>query len=105
MRRTKVWARTEPWSNSVALLVKETTRDGALRIGKLILEPANDNEHIEPTVRLDRDDAQVLMDELWNCGLRPTEGSGSAGSLAATQRHLEDLRAIAFHKLGIANSR
>jgi hypothetical protein len=38
---------------------------------------------------------------LWNCGLRPTEGSGSAGSLAATQRHLDDMRTVAFHKLGI----
>lgn len=40
------------------------------------------------------------MDQLWNCGLRPTEGSGSAGSLAATQRHLEDMRKIAFNTLG-----
>lgn len=39
--------------------------------------------------------AQVLMDELWNCGVRPTEGTGSAGSLKATENHLEDMRDIA----------
>lgn len=45
--------------------------------------------------------AQELMDELWHCGLRPTEGTGSAGSLAATQRHLEDMKTVAFHALKI----
>lgn len=49
----------------------------------------------EPTVSLTVDQAQQLMDALWSCGLRPTEGSGSAGALAATQHHLEDMRKIA----------
>lgn len=40
--------------------------------------------------------AQMLMDELWRCGLRPTEGTGSAGSLAATERHLADMRRLVF---------
>ena len=38
----------------------------------------------------------MLMDELWQCGFRPSEGSGSAGSLAATERHLRDMQAIAM---------
>lgn len=41
------------------------------------------------------------FDELWRCGLRPTEGTGSAGSLAATQAHLKDMKAIAFSRLKI----
>lgn len=40
--------------------------------------------------------AQELMDELWRCGLRPSEGTGSAGSLAATERHLKDMQRIAM---------
>jgi hypothetical protein len=50
----------------------------------------------EPTFSLTPEAAQSLMDELWRCGLRPTEGSGSAGSLAATERHLADMRALVF---------
>jgi hypothetical protein len=50
----------------------------------------------EPALRIDRDAAQQLMDELWHVGLRPTEGSGSAGSLAATERHLADMRHLVF---------
>jgi hypothetical protein len=36
--------------------------------------------------------AQQLMDQLWNCGIRPAEGSGSAGSLRATENHLHDMQ-------------
>jgi hypothetical protein len=41
-------------------------------------------------------DAQALMDRLWKAGLRPTEGSGSAGALSATKYHLEDVRTLLF---------
>jgi len=34
------------------------------------------------------------MDDLWNAGIRPTEGTGSAGSLRATEEHLDDMRRI-----------
>ena len=41
-------------------------------------------------------EAQALMDSLWECGIRPTEGTGSAGAMAAVQRHLEDMRTLVF---------
>lgn len=50
----------------------------------------------EPAFTLKEEEAQGLMDELWNAGIRPTEGAGSAGSMAATQAHLADIRRIAF---------
>jgi len=53
----------------------------------------------EPLFSLDHDKAQVLMDDLWNAGLRPTEGKGSAGSLRATEKHLDDMRRIVFGHL------
>jgi len=36
--------------------------------------------------------AQELMDSLWQCGMRPAQGSGSAGSLAATEAHLATVK-------------
>ena len=51
-----------------------------------------------PTLRISPTTAQAFMDELWNVGIRPTEGSGSAGALAATQRHLDDMRALVFKR-------
>ena len=49
------------------------------------------------TCRLGADAAQELMDSLWDCGLRPTEGAGSAGQLAAVKAHLDDMRTLVFH--------
>ena len=51
--------------------------------------------HIGPTMELSLEATQLLMDELWHVGIRPTEGTGSAGALAATQAHLKDMRQIA----------
>ena len=41
-------------------------------------------------------EAQILIDDLWASGYRPSEGSGSAGALRATEAHLEDMRTFAF---------
>lgn len=53
-----------------------------------------------PTMSLNDTAAQQLMDELWRCGVRPRDGTGSAGSLAATEKHLADMRSVAFGLLG-----
>lgn len=53
-----------------------------------------------PLLKLDRQAAQSLMDQLWNCGVRPAEGHGSAGQLGATERHLKDMRRIVFAQAG-----
>lgn len=50
----------------------------------------------EPCLTIEDEEAQQWIDELWRAGYRPSEGTGSAGSLAATERHLEDMRRIAF---------
>jgi len=47
-------------------------------------------------LKMDNTAAQALMDNLWDCGVRPSNGTGSAGSLAATERHLKDMQAIVF---------
>lgn len=49
-----------------------------------------------PALFIKPDEAQQLMDELWRIGFRPSEGTGSAGALAATQNHLDDMRRLVF---------
>lgn len=53
-------------------------------------------EYAPPTLRIGRNEAQSLIDELWTIGIRPTEGSGSAGAMAAVQEHVSDLRRLVF---------
>lgn len=50
----------------------------------------------EPSFSLSLDACQVLIDSLWDVGIRPTEGKGSAGQLKATEYHLEDMRKLTF---------
>jgi len=68
---------------------------------QLCMREMVDEESVPSFARIDKEQAQVLMDDLWNCGLRPSEGSGSAGAMMAVQKHLADMKKILFHSLKI----
>ena len=55
----------------------------------------------DPMIRLEPDQAQMLADELWRIGFRPTQGKQSEGAGEAIGRHLQDMRTIAFSKLNV----
>lgn len=63
-------------------------------IRKLKEEELNSRQN--PFLILTPTDAQQIMDSLWDCGVRPSEGSGSAGALLATQNHLKDMQQLVF---------
>lgn len=94
MNGRKLMASPSPWSGNVEFLLTE------IRDGKRFYGSGFDMTEIAPgavipnTFTLEYEAAQVLMDELWNCGLRPSEGAGSAGSLRATENHLKDLQTL-----------
>lgn len=93
MNELRLLAERAPWLDAIEFLLAERRHGDPIRYhGKVIMEEAKDGVYLEPSFVLRMDAAQQLMDELWHCGLRPTEGSGSAGSLAATQAHLKDLQ-------------
>jgi len=63
---------------------------------------AADPLHSTPcAMRLHEAEAQVLMNSLWECGIRPTKEVTSTGQLGATEKHLADMRAIAFAKVNV----
>lgn len=98
--RTTLKAQSEPWNASIGFLVIVEDDKGNRAFGhNVLMKTKEDGEAISPTFSLSRDAAQRLMDDLWNCGIRPTEGTGSAGSLKATENHLEDMRKIVFDLL------
>jgi hypothetical protein len=61
------------------------------------LRPEDEGILINPTFTIDHDAAQQLLNELWHLGFRPADGTGSAGQLQATEKHLEDMRQMVFH--------
>ena len=95
--KIEIRAVSAPWHSGVELLVHKGNAYGV----NVIMETKEPGLMVEPTIRIGMNEAQTLMDDLWNAGLRPTEGAGSAGSLRATEKHLGDMRKIAFKKLGL----
>ena len=61
----------------------------------------SDDRQTPPMMQLQAGQAQLLIDALWDVGLRPTQGKQSEGQVAATERHLHDMRAIVFEKLKV----
>jgi len=53
----------------------------------------NDLDRLPPSpLRLTHEAAQMLMDRLWNVGIRPTEGAGSAGAMRQAEDHIATLK-------------
>jgi hypothetical protein len=95
--RTRIRAERELWGRRIELLFTCIDRDsGRLSVAQEVIfkECADGELGGGPTISISNQDAQALMDDLWRCGFRPSEGTGSAGSLAATERHLKDMQAI-----------
>ena len=90
-------AQAAPWRHAVELNI--LSADGKTQVKQIILEETDQSFEREPSFILSLDNAQLLMDDLWNAGMRPTEGTGSAGAMRAVERHLEDMRKIAFDQL------
>lgn len=97
----------QPWEEKYSVILRgvKETEGGQTVLGyaEPILfrsrKPEEDGQLVAPAIQLTKDEAQALMDQLWSCGLRPTEGSGGAGSLAATERHLADMQKLTFKLL------
>lgn len=86
-------------SGNVGLFLDEETADRkSYTLRSITMEEVEKlyETNVQPPITLNKTAAQGLMDSLWDCGLRPSEGFGSAGCLAAIQRHLEDMRTLIF---------
>lgn len=57
--------------------------------------PKNENPPV--AMSLSDTEAQKLVDRLWDCGFRPSEGPSSADVLVAVGRHLEDMLRLVFN--------
>ena len=89
-----------PWWHGVQFLLCGTDGKSVLKPENLVLDDIPAHEGVDnPSFQLDLKEAQVLMDDLWASGIRPTEGRVTTGALKATERHLEDMRKIVFDHL------
>jgi len=101
--KLEIFCQHEPFSRGIKFWFKHTdwtpdhmTVSVALPLTLKRLTKEDEGMEMPHSMQLQEGEAQQFMDELWRIGLRPREGSGSAGSLAATERHLADMRALVF---------
>ncbi len=96
-----------PWGVSLCATARDS--NGGLYLPKPIEFEKIDHESITlpqdaTLIHLDNsanaDTLQGLMDSLWQAGVRPRD-VGTPGHLAATTKHLEDMRTIAFSRLDL----
>ena len=92
--KTFIRAQSAPWRSAVEIFIGD--RDGKTRVKEVVMERIEEAVAAPPSFMLDDQMAQQLMDDLWHCGLRPTDGAGTAGAMRAVERHLEDMRTLVF---------
>lgn len=77
------------------------TTENAGKIGVispvLVTETRDGLKH-PPFISLDDYSAQILMDTMWEAGIRPAASKSSIGQLDAVQYHLEDMRKLVFNE-------
>ena len=100
----EIRAQWQPWYGGISILMREP---GDVRTGKptrvvgpLTLKEIKPGEACgPPTLTMEREELQVLVDDLYQMGFRPSDGEHTTGQLRATENHLNDMRKIAFKGL------
>lgn len=91
-RSAELRVMNEPWYSGYSVMV----RQGDMVVTSMTMETIKEGHCYDHPVRLDKKEAQLLMDDLWHCGVRPSDGAGSTGQLKATETHLKDMRRLVF---------
>jgi hypothetical protein len=90
--------------DGAAVILRAKTHEGKCYIASLSWQELKEDDFAfepQPLFVLQRQQAQVLMDDLWASGVRPTEGAGSAGAMREAQEHIATLRKVAYKVLEI----
>ena len=104
MQNFHAHAESRFYSRSISLHLYERRQNGEISLlSGLQFTTVKEAEVIQPQeeITIPLETAQELIDSLWQCGLRPSEGSGSAGSLKATENHLKDIQELSRRLLSI----
>lgn len=101
-RNTKLLVQRAPWAAAIEFLVTQRGPRGEPFRGEPVeMVEYDERLVVDPTFRLEYQEVQFLMDELWRLGYRPTDAGKAEGALQATERHLEDMRRIVLNFIGL----
>ena len=96
LRNMKIRTEKQWVKDAITIHIFEMLPDGRVSVLKNLefttIDPKDAPVFPQEALDISFQAAQELMDGLWSCGVRPTDGAGSAGAMAATERHLKDLQ-------------
>ena len=95
MYREDLEARAERsyWTDTINIYLRAQHGDKRFVVTDLVLTEFDPDNPVElQPLKFEKETAQRFMDELWNCGLRPSEGTGSAGAMQQAQDHIVTLK-------------
>lgn len=94
--RLEVRIKRDPWRKTIGFAIIDDSNEFKSVAQPLIMHDVNLHDEITPAFELHDEEAQLLLDELWRAGFRPTEGVENLGQLKATQDHLADMKKLMF---------
>jgi len=86
-------------------ILEETETFRRARAVNVQMETLSDDElrqPIKPIMILSEESAQILMDDLWRAGLRPTVGTSPSGQINALENHVDSLQSIVSNLFKLA---
>jgi hypothetical protein len=97
MRQYKFGVQRDIWSDNITVRIGYKSENNIFYVAKPItMEAVEAGTFMEPCFSLMMEEAQLLMDNMWDAGVRPSQSVGTAGQLDATKYHLEDMRKLVF---------
>jgi len=101
VRKLRLLVSEEPWGPLVGFSIQQELGGRFLVASEIEMKEVREGSLIQPTFHLEAAEVQSLFNRLWVLGYRPKDGTGNSGHIGSIERHLEDMRALAFGKLNV----
>lgn len=87
-------SRQMPWGDLVEIRIGHQGATGLFAMQPATIDKVEPGAYVEPALKLDEQQVQLLMDELWAAGYRPTRAEPVKVESEAKQAHIDDLRKL-----------
>lgn len=84
----------------IVLIDQSHGRESVARPVNFIFDALEDGQIVEPTMAIRLEDAELLMQALWDAGFRPNNGAGSSAEADALRKHIAFAERVADRLLG-----
>ena len=96
MKEFYINAEYENFGWDIRIIERNPKTNKVAYVSNIKMTVAETSEIIPPSMTLNDDEIQSLINELWRNGIRPTNQVDEGGKLKIMKYHLEDMRRLVF---------